>query len=273
MSSAITPYLVATDVTPHLVATESAVRALPWIDSWALAPTLDDACAYWRAPGSRFGGRDVGAASTGISGEKILTGRLSLQADGGDGVDVVETRAAADVLVANLPSGSAWIGDGIPSSQFLADGGYLAGGQMLKVPDSSWAWHPSCYVVDQSTGTFSFYPGILGNIVLRYRVRFASAFSLQFGTEQAVAAGVDSMSILDARLWSVAGASYWSMAGRYLGLASVRNFGGAEWILDAPDASALGVSAGEWIVLRLVATPPGQSPLPLFFLLSAPRST
>jgi len=272
VATTVTPYLVATDVTPYLVATESSVRPLLWLDSWLSAPELSDVCDAWRAPGSRFGGRDVGAADTGISGEKFLTGRLSPLADGGDGIDVVETRTAARSITANLPTGSTLVVDGPPYSQFLVDGGYVPEGGMSRVPSFDWAWHPSCYVFDSSTATFTFYSGITGSIILRYRVRFATAFVLQFGTEQAVPSGEDSMTAVDAHAWTITGARYWTLTGTYLGLATVRNFGGAQWLLDAPDASALGIAAGAWLVLRLVATPPGQAAIPLYFLLSAPRS-
>ena len=272
----VTPLLVAEDVTPLLVAIPTSLRELPWLLSWLDAEPPADPGAYWR-PFAKMGALDIGPAL--VAGSQLLTGWLSPLSDGAETVEVVETHPAEQFITITPPAGSTFVQALLPFSQFVLDGGYLypPNFKMLLIGQigvHDTVTHPGEFGFDAGTGTFEFFPGITGSIVLRYQVTIPDTFALHFGIVEAIADPGGSGNYTpqhtpwDASTWTVTEAAFWTLAGTYLEAAPLENFDGPEWVLPMPSKAQLGGNA--WVVLRLIATPPGRAPIRMYFLLAAP---
>ena len=287
MSPAAEPLLVATAAEPLLVATAADVRELPWLRDWMSSQEPTDESVYWRPFGS-IGALDIGPAL--VAGSQLLTGWLSAQSDGVETIEIAETHPAAQFITISPPAGSTFVQFLNPFSQFVLDGGYLfePNFQMMNIHDQDGAdlpgvpqtvTHPGYYDFDPATKTFEFFPGITGNIILRYQVTIPDSFVLHVGVVEAVDAGNDLVGNYrpqytpwDGSTWEVSEAAFWTLAGTYLQAAPVTSFGGTAWVLVMPSRSTLNAAANGWTVLRLIATPPGRPPIRMYFLLAAPSS-
>ncbi|MEI6225614.1 MAG: hypothetical protein WCS72_12715 [Deltaproteobacteria bacterium] len=274
----VTDLLVAEDVTDLLVAIPTSLRELPWLLSWLDAEPPPDPGAYWR-PFASMGALELGPAL--VAGAQLLTGWLSPLSDGAETVEVVETHPAAQFIAITPPVGTTFVEALLPFSQFVLDGGYLypPNFKMMligQVGTPATVDHPGVYGFNAGTKTFEFFPGITGNIVLRYRVTKAATFTLHFGIVEAIADPQGSGNYApqhtpwDASTWSLTEAAFWTLAGTYLEAVSPANYDGAEWVLPMPTRAQLG--GNDWVVLRLIATPTGRAPIRMYFLLAAPAA-
>ena len=275
--------LVAEDATDTLVAVPTNLRELPWLLSWLDAVPPDAIPDYWR-PLASIGALDIGPAL--VAGSQLLTGWLSAQSDGVETIEIAETHPAAQFITISPPAGSTFVQFLNPFSQFVLDGGYLyePNFQMMNIHDQDGAdlpgvpqtvTHPGYYDFDPATKTFEFFPGITGNIILRYQVTIPASFALHLGVVEAVDAGNNLVGNYrpqytpwDGSTWAVTEAGFWTLAGAYLQAAPVVSFGGPAWALVMPSKATLG--GNDWVVLRLIATPPGRAPIRMYFLLAAP---